>query len=90
MVSSSPLEQIGDQSPGSTHRRREQMASTGNRALWKTSLMADKPDPTKDPEFLKVVRHFVTTPPKPHEKMRLGKSRTKGAEKANPMREEKR
>jgi hypothetical protein len=25
-----------------------------------------KTDPTKDPEFQKVVRHFLTTPPKPH------------------------
>jgi hypothetical protein len=23
-------------------------------------------DPTKNPEFQKVVRHFLTTPPKPH------------------------
>jgi hypothetical protein len=28
--------------------------------------MANKSDPTKDPEFQKVVRHFLTTPPKPH------------------------
>jgi hypothetical protein len=25
-----------------------------------------KSDPTKDPEFQKVVRHFLTTPPQPH------------------------
>jgi hypothetical protein len=25
-----------------------------------------KSDPTKDPEFQKVVRHFLTTPPTPH------------------------
>jgi hypothetical protein len=28
--------------------------------------MADKSDATKDPEFQKVVRHFVTTPHKSH------------------------
>jgi hypothetical protein len=28
--------------------------------------MHDKSDPTKDPEFQKVIRHFVTTPPTPH------------------------
>jgi hypothetical protein len=33
-----------------------------------------KPDPTKDPEFQKVVRHFLTTPPKPHKP--LGKKPT--------------
>jgi len=27
---------------------------------------APENDPTKDPEFQKVVRHFLTTPPKPH------------------------
>lgn len=26
----------------------------------------EKEDPTKDPEFQKVVRHFLSTPPKPH------------------------
>jgi hypothetical protein len=31
------------------------------------SVMIDKPDPTKEPEFQKVIRHFVTTPHKPHE-----------------------
>jgi hypothetical protein len=45
--------------------------------------MASKPDPTKDPEFQKVVRHFLNTPPKPHKSLadtlhsypiRLGKS----------------
>jgi hypothetical protein len=30
-------------------------------------IMTEKPDPTKDPEFQKVIRHFVTTPHKPHE-----------------------
>ena len=29
-------------------------------------IMADKSDPTKDPKFQKVIRHFVTTPHKPH------------------------
>jgi hypothetical protein len=28
--------------------------------------MMTKSDPTKDPEFQKVVRHFLSTPPKPH------------------------
>ena len=28
--------------------------------------MPKSPDPTKDPEFQKVVRHFLSTPPKPH------------------------
>jgi hypothetical protein len=28
-----------------------------------------KPDPTKDPEFQKVIRHFLTTPPKPRKSL---------------------
>jgi hypothetical protein len=28
--------------------------------------MAEKPDPTKDPDFKKVVDHFLKTKPKPH------------------------
>ena len=32
--------------------------------------MGDKPDPTKEPEFQKVICHFVTTPHKPHEPLK--------------------
>jgi hypothetical protein len=33
--------------------------------------MNEKPsDPTKEPEFQKVVRHFVTTPHKPHKPLK--------------------
>jgi len=46
--------------------------------------MANKSDPTKDPEFQKVIRHFVTTPPKPHSAMKIGKRKAKVGEKANP------
>jgi hypothetical protein len=46
-----------------------------------------KPDPTKDPEFQKVVRHFLTTPPKPHkpigEKKASPKSKSGGRKKEN-------
>jgi hypothetical protein len=35
-----------------------------------------KNDPTKDPEFQKVIRHFVTTPPQPHSEMKIGKRKT--------------
>jgi hypothetical protein len=45
-----------------------------------------KPDPIKDPEFQKVVRHFVTTPPKPHEEMKLGKSKRQIGPKNKPPR----
>jgi hypothetical protein len=31
--------------------------------------MSPEKDPTKDPEFQKVIRHFVTTPPRPHESL---------------------
>jgi len=38
-----------------------------------------KPDPTKDPEFQKVVRHFLNTPPQTHKL--LVKSKSKNSEK---------
>jgi hypothetical protein len=34
------------------------------------------PDPIKDPEFQKVIRHFVTTAPKSHDEIR-GKKKPK-------------
>jgi hypothetical protein len=45
------------------------------------SGIEDKSDPTKAPEFQKVIRHFVTTPHKPHEP--LGKDNPKQQENAN-------
>jgi len=38
-----------------------------------------KPDPTKDPQFQKVVRHFLITRPKPHKP--LARQPDKGAKK---------
>lgn len=35
-------------------------------------------DPTKNPEFQKVVRHFLTTPPKPHKPLGEKKKNPKG------------
>jgi hypothetical protein len=46
--------------------------------------MAKKSDPTKDPEFQKVIRHFVTTPPKPHSAMKIGKRKVKVGVKPGP------
>jgi len=41
-----------------------------------------KPDPTKDPEFQKVVRHFLTTPPRPHKPAK--KARQKAVPRKKP------
>jgi hypothetical protein len=41
-----------------------------------------KPDPTKDPEFLKVVRHFLDTPPRPHKPLGKMKRTPKSKERA--------
>jgi hypothetical protein len=45
-----------------------------------------KPDPTKDPEFQKVVRHFLSTPPKPHKPLgkKVRKRRVKRDVSAKP------
>jgi hypothetical protein len=40
-------------------------------------------DPTKDPEFQKVVRHFLTTPPKPHNRKAKKRRKVRKA-KAKP------
>jgi hypothetical protein len=39
-------------------------------------VMTDKPDPTKDPEFQRVLKNMLTTPPKPHSEMKLGRRKT--------------
>jgi hypothetical protein len=44
------------------------------------------PDPTKDPEFKNVMRRFVTTSPKPHEEMKLGRPRGNIGPKNKPPR----
>jgi hypothetical protein len=46
-----------------------------------------KLDPTKDPEFQKVVRHFLTTPPKLHKP--LGKKAKKARSKRKTKNEHK-
>jgi hypothetical protein len=53
--------------------------------LVNTSIMIDnKSDPTKDPEFQKVVQHLLSTPPKPHSAMKVGKSRAPKKNLARP------
>ena len=49
--------------------------------------MDDKnPDPTKNPELLKAIRHFVTPSPKPHEEMKLGRPKGNIGPKNKPPR----
>jgi len=49
-------------------------------------MTTKNPDPTKDPEFQKVVRHFLSTPPQPHKSLgkKLRKKRAKRAASAKP------
>jgi hypothetical protein len=44
------------------------------------------PDPTKDPEFQKIIRPFMTTRPKPHEEMKLGRPKGNIGPKNKPPR----
>jgi len=44
--------------------------------------MEKNSDPTKDPKFEKVVRHFLSTPPTPHNSP--SKAKPKGASDASP------
>jgi hypothetical protein len=39
--------------------------------------MSVKPDPTKDPEFKRVLGNLLKAPPKPHADMKLGKTLAK-------------
>ncbi len=41
-------------------------------------------DPTQDPEFQKVVRHFVTHAPKTHDEMQADKHKSDSAAKTGP------
>jgi hypothetical protein len=52
--------------------------------------MAGNSDPTKDLEFQKVIRHFVTTPHRPHESLaeenkRAVATKASRTKKANPF-----
>jgi hypothetical protein len=48
-------------------------------------MVDDKPDPTKDPEFQKVVRHLLNTPHQPHKPaVRKAKSKRKSAASSKP------
>jgi hypothetical protein len=38
-----------------------------------------KSDPTKDPEFKRVLGNLLNAPPKPHSEMKLGKATAKKA-----------
>jgi hypothetical protein len=51
--------------------------------------MAEEPkDPTKDPEFQKVIRHFVTTPHIPHRPIGPKGDKTQKKGRARPKQPE--
>jgi hypothetical protein len=45
-----------------------------------------KTDPTKDPEFKRVLGNLLKAPPKPQSEMKLGKSRSKASIVPKPRR----
>jgi len=46
-----------------------------------------KSDPTKDPEFQRVLGNLLKAPPKPHSEMKVGKPKAKRAKKKGKNRE---
>jgi hypothetical protein len=46
------------------------------------SVMTDKPNPTKDPEFQKTLKNLLSMKPKPHSEMKLGKKKKRAAKKS--------
>ncbi len=62
--------------PLNSHRSNRSAMFFGN--FYNTTTMTrDKSDPTKDPKFQKVVRHFLETPPRPHKADQAKKSNRK-------------
>ncbi len=53
------------------------------------SAMA-KSDPTKDPEFKRVLGNLLSAPPKLHSEMKLGKKRGRAEAKPRPLSRQKR
>lgn len=47
-------------------------------------MAGNERDATKEPEFQKVLRHFVTTAPKTHDEMQAEKHKTDSDGKASP------
>jgi hypothetical protein len=45
-----------------------------------------KSDPTKDPEFQRVLGNLLKAPPKPHSEMKIGKRKAIAKKKASPAR----
>ena len=43
-----------------------------------------KTDPTKEPEFKRVLGKLLSTKPKPHSEMKVGKSKKKAGKDAKP------
>jgi hypothetical protein len=43
-----------------------------------------KSDPTKNPEFQRVLKNLLNTPPKPHSEMKLGKKVAKKSKGRKP------
>lgn len=51
--------------------------------------MTKESDPTRDPQFQKVVRHFVTHAPKTHDEMQADKHKSCRDAKESPKKRER-
>jgi hypothetical protein len=66
------------------------MAAVESEMLLAMAERKDRSDPTEDPKFQEVVRHFLKTPPKPHRGGAVKKPLTESDEKKQGGRPSKR
>lgn len=55
------------------------------RCSWVDTCMEKKTDPTKDPEFKRVLGNLLKAPPKPHSEMKVGDGKKKVSKRSGDV-----